>query len=51
MFISFDISNSTSFCECNSSECYFLEDFFETVVVLSAVLLLIKSPLALNSSF
>ena len=40
IYLSFGISNS--FCECNSSE-----DFFETLVILSAIILLpIKSPVA-----
>ena len=41
MYLSFGISISSSFCECNS-----LGDFFETLVILSAILLPIKSPVA-----
>ena len=41
LYLSFGISISSSFCECNS-----LGDFFETLVVLSAVVLPIKSPVA-----
>ena len=41
MYLSFSISISSSFCECNS-----LGDFFETLVILSAILLPIKSPVA-----
>ena len=39
IYFSFGISNSSSFCECN-----YLEDFFETLVILSTVFLSIKSP-------
>ena len=41
MYLSFGISISSSFCECNT-----LGDFFETLVILSAILLPIKSPVA-----
>ena len=34
IYLSFGISNSSSFCECNS-----LEDLFETLGILSAILL------------
>ena len=40
--LSFGITVSLFFCECN-----FLGDFFETLVILSAYLLQIKSPVAL----
>ena len=42
IYLSFGISNSSTFCECNS-----LEDFFEIFLILSAILLPIKSPVAL----
>ena len=41
IYLSFGISNSSLFCEYDSSE-----DFFETLVILSAILLPIKSPVA-----
>ena len=46
MYLSFGTSILSSFCECNSSKCDFLEDFFKTLVILSAILLPIKSPVA-----
>ena len=48
IYLSFDISLLASlFSKCNSVECNSLEDFFEAFVILSAVLLPIKSPIAL----
>ena len=41
IYLSFGISISSSFCECNS-----LGEFFETLVTLSAILLPIKSLVA-----
>ena len=47
IYLSFDISLLASFfSKCNSVECNSLEDFFEAFVILSAVLLPIKSPVA-----
>ena len=37
---------TSSFSECNSVECNSLENFFEEIVILSAILLPIKSPVA-----
>ena len=48
MYLLFGASIS-SFCnslECNSIECNSVGDFFETLVILSAILLPIKSPVA-----
>ena len=45
MYLPFGVSISSLFCECNSSECDFLEDF-DALVILSAILLPIKSPAA-----
>ena len=54
IYLSFGISLMTS-SDGNSGECNFFEDFFETLVILSAILLPIKSPVAsavfLNCSF
>ena len=47
VYLSFGVSNSllaSLFCERSSAEG--VEDFFETLVILSAILLLIKSPVA-----
>ena len=43
IYISFGISLLASF-ECNSFECNSVEDFFEALVILSAILIPIKSP-------
>ena len=43
VYLSLGVSISSSFCVCNFSECDFLEDLFETIVILSAILLPIKS--------
>ena len=45
IYLSFGISNSFSFCECNH-----LEGFFERFVIPSAILFPIKSPIA-SASF
>ena len=45
MYLSFGTSILSSFCECNCSECDFWEDF-DALVILSAILLPIKSPVA-----
>ena len=49
MYLSFGISDSSlasSFCERSSTECSFLEEFLEIFVILSAISLPIKSPVA-----
>ena len=45
IYLSFGISLLASF-ECNHVECNSLEDFFEELVIYSAILLPIKSPVA-----
>ena len=45
IYVSSGISNSFSFCECKFFECKFLEGF-EGLVILSAILVPIKSPTA-----
>ena len=49
MYLFFGTSISllvSSFSECNPVECSSVGDLFETIVILSAVLLAIKSPVA-----
>ena len=41
LYLSFGISISSSFCDCNS-----LGEFFQTLIILSAILLPNKSPVA-----
>ena len=47
MYLSFGVSDlSLASLFCGFLECYSVEDFFETLVILSAILLPIKSPIA-----
>ena len=45
MYFPFGTSILSSFCECHYSQCDFLEDF-DVLVILSVILLPIKSPVA-----
>ena len=49
LFLGIAISTSSSFVwslSCNSSECNYIAGFFETLVILSAILVSIKSPVS-----